>query len=144
MVVWRLCRSAYSDLSGVGGIRYEGRWNKAGLPIVYASGNLSLCVLERRVHSAQQPKDDVALEIEVPDDNIEYLSSLPSGWQSRQDLTQTLGTEWLESKRSLCLAVPSVLVPEINYLINPLHKDFAKVQIRRIQPYRYDPRLFES
>lgn len=119
-------------------MRYEGRWNKAGLPIVYASGSLSLCVLERRVHSVQQPKDDVALEIEMPDDRIEYLAPLPAGWHTGQDFTQRLGTEWLQSRRSLCLAVPSVLVPELNYLINPLHQDFAKVQIRQIQTYQYD------
>lgn len=53
VIVWRLSRVIYQDLSGLGGLRFQGRWNEAGLPIVYASGSLALSVLERRVHSLE-------------------------------------------------------------------------------------------
>ena len=81
MTVWRLSRIVYQDLSGKGGLKFEGRWNQAGLPIVYTSASLALSVLERRVHSVQQPKDDVSIEIMIPDDTIELVASLPEGWK---------------------------------------------------------------
>jgi RES domain-containing protein len=103
VTVWRLSRAIYQDLSGSGGLRYKGRWNEAGLPIVYASANLALSVLERRVHSLQQPKDDVSIEIELPDDSIEPVAMLPDKWKEDFDLTRKIGMEWLRSNRSLCL-----------------------------------------
>ena len=143
MIVWRLCRSVYADLSGKGGLRGQGRWNKLGHPIVYASATLSLAVLERRVHNKVLPVDEVAIQIELPDECIEKSALLEANWQANEPYTQSFGTEWLLSSRSLCLAVPSVLVPELNYLINPLHLDIDRIKIRAIVPYRYDKRLFE-
>ena len=144
MIVWRLCRVIYRDLSGAGGLRYHGRWNEAGLPIVYSSGSLALSVLERRVHSAQQPRDDVAIEIQIPDASIEKVGTLPDQWKSDFQLTRTLGTQWLISQRSLCLQVPSALVPDFNYLINPRHPGIDLVKVISVRPFQYDPRLFQS
>ena len=143
MIVWRLCRSIYADLSGYGGVRAQGRWNLAGHPVVYTSGSLSLSVLERRVHTKVRPQDEVAMQIEIPDSSIEILVDCSTGWQTNMGHTQSIGAEWLRSKRSLSLAVPSVLVPELNYLINPLHPDMDSVKICSINPYEYDSRLFE-
>lgn len=75
VIVGRLSPAIYQDLSGAGGLRFKGRWNEMGLPIVYTS------VLERRVHSLEQPRDDVAIEIEVPDDRVEPLAPLPTEWK---------------------------------------------------------------
>ena len=143
MIVWRLCRSIYADLSGLGGVHAQGRWNLAGHPVVYTSGSLSLSVLERRVHTKVRPKDEVAMRIALPDDSIEILIDYSPGWQTNIEYTQSLGAEWLGSKRSLSLAVPSVIVPELNYLINPLHPDINGVRIHSIDPYEYDLRLFK-
>jgi RES domain-containing protein len=142
VTVWRLSRIIYQDLSGKGGLKFDGRWNQAGLPIVYTSGSLALSVLERRVHSVQQPKDDVSIEIEIPDDSIELLPPLPDGWKQNPEVTRRLGMDWLRTNRSLCLRVPSALVPEFNYLINPSHKDIGLVRIVAVTPFEYDPRLF--
>jgi RES domain-containing protein len=144
VTVWRLSRVIYQDLSGFGGLTYKGRWNETGLPIVYTSASLALSVLERRVHSVQQPKDDVSIEMEVQDQSIEVLAPLPDGWKEDLDLTRRMGMEWLRSNRSLCLRVPSALVPDFNYLINPSHKDIGLVRIVAVTPFEYDPRLFRS
>jgi RES domain-containing protein len=38
--------------------------------------------------------------------------------------------------------VPSTLVPgESNYLLNPRHRDFAKLRIGAMIPFQFDPRL---
>lgn len=143
MLVWRLCRSIYADIKGLGGLKGSARWHLAGNPVVYTSTTLSLCVLERRVHTKFRPKDEVAMQIEVPDTKIEPLEQLPLAWQNDTGYTQRIGTEWLQSKRSLALAVPSALVPETNVLINPLHPDIGTVEILSTNAYQFDPRLFE-
>jgi RES domain-containing protein len=144
VTVWRLSRVIYQGLSGTGGLRYKGRWNEVGLPIVYTSASLALSVLERLVHSIQQPKDDVSIEIELPDNSIEPLAPLAGGWQEDFELTRGIGMEWLRSERSLCLKVPSVLVPDSNYLINPRHSDIGLVKVVAVKPFKYDSRLFDS
>jgi RES domain-containing protein len=144
VTVWRLARSIYQDLSGAGGLLYKGRWNQAGLPVVYTSGSRALSVLERRVHSRQQPKDDAMIEIEVPSDSVEQPPLLPDGWENNLEVTRQIGSDWLRSNRSLCLAVPSVLVPDLNYLINPLHANMNLVRVVSVTPFKYYSRLFNS
>lgn len=142
MIVWRLSRAIFQDLSGIGGLKYSGRWNEAGLPVVYASENMALSVLERRVHSVQRPEDDVCIQIEVPDDSISSIPLLPNFWREDLRLTRSIGSEWLRSKRSVSLRVPSAIVEGFNYLINPLHPDIPLVKIISVEPFKYDPRLF--
>jgi RES domain-containing protein len=143
VVVWRLSRTIHQDLSGLGGYKYTGRWNEVGLPVVYTSASLALSVLERRVHSIQQPKDDVSIEIEIPDASVEIVASLPNNWKQNLALTRAIGSQWLRSNRSLCLRVPSAIVADFNYLINPQHPDMNLVKIIAVVPFQYDPRLFE-
>jgi hypothetical protein len=100
--------------------------------------------LERRVHAFQQPKDDVSIEIELPDDSIEPLAPLVNGWKDDFDLTRKIGMAWLHSNRSLCLRVPSAVVPDFNYLINPRHSAIDLVKIVAVTPFQYDSRLFQS
>jgi RES domain-containing protein len=142
VTAWRLCRSVYSDLSGIGGTKTDGRWHEQGHKIVYTSSSLALAVLERRVHSQIQPPDDISIEISVPDALIEFLTGLPQTWKSDTNCTQTIGTDWLVSRRSAVLAVPSILVPELNYLINPDHPHSAAIKIVTTREFIHDVRLF--
>lgn len=143
MIVWRLSRVIYQDLSGLGGLKYAGRWNEVGFPIVYTSASLALCVLERRVHSIHQPKDDVCIEIEIPEASVESVVPLPSTWKQDLAATRAIGSEWLRSNQSLCLRVPSVVLPDFNYLLNPRHPDMGLVKTLAITRFEYDPRLFQ-
>jgi RES domain-containing protein len=77
--------------------------------------------------------------------SIEVLNqkTLPPGWRNNIATTQTMGDEWLRTRRSALLAVPSVPSPEsLNYLFNPLHKDAAHVRIGWCKRLDYDRRLF--
>jgi hypothetical protein len=39
--------------------------------------------------------------------------------------------------------LPSALVPsESNWLVNPLHPEFAEIQVRPAEPFHYDARFF--
>ncbi len=50
-IVWRLCtpRFTRTAFSGEGARLYGDRWNRKGVPMVYAAGSLSLAVLEMLV-----------------------------------------------------------------------------------------------
>ena len=71
-------------------------------------------------------------------------ADLPSDWklESSYQLTQPLGAAWYEAGETLLLKVPSAVVPEeFNYVLNARHPDFAKVQIKVREPFRYDHRF---
>lgn len=71
---------------------------------------------------------------------------LPTNWRcyAQPRSTQLLGRDWLESRRSLVLAVPSsVVVDQLNYLINPEHPHFSEMIVSKPHSYRFDRRLFE-
>jgi RES domain-containing protein len=54
---------------------------------------------------------------------------LPDTWSTlspaEQLVTKRLGDVWVEQQRSAVLSVPSVIVGERNYVLNPAHPDFA-------------------
>ena len=69
---------------------------------------------------------------------------LPDGWDAMPPnlVSQSIGDRWLESSRSAVLRVPSVVVPaESNYLLNPRHPDFDRIEIAAPEVLRVDPRL---
>jgi RES domain-containing protein len=150
MIVFRVCRRQYADLSGRGGVRYSGRWHRKGNPIVYAAGSVALAALEYAVHTSVRPTDSVLMEIEVPDlawSTIEERigGELPGNWSSIEEQSRQLGTEWLLEKKTLMLSVPSVVIPfERNLLLNPRHNQFKSVLVKRIAPFFFDPRIFGS
>ena len=150
MHVYRLIRAQWADqaLGGEGARRYGSRWNPKGVPMVYTASTLSLAALEPLVHFAidTAPLDYVALTIRVPDGGFEHVAAdaLPLDWDATQAPTacQELGARWANATQSLGLAVPSAVIPsEDNVLLNPLHRDFAKVMVEKQEPFRFDSRL---
>jgi len=148
--VFHIARKKYSaDISGEGARLYGGRWNKKGVGLVYTSKNASLAALEVLAHvsSASFPVDYMLVTITVPDNaSIEVLNlnELPSNWRTYpgpQALAE-LGMEWLLSKRSLLLEVPSALVEtEKNLLINPYHPEMGTVMVKEQKRFNFDERL---
>ena len=144
MLIWRISR--HIDLSGEGCVRAAGRWNLAGAPMVYTSDSPACALLETCVHIVAQetPHSYTLLRITGPDVAIEEIpqNELPAGWTTEISFTQQMGSQWLQSRRSPMLRVPSVLVPETwNYLLNPLHPDASLFTIERHYDYPFDLRL---
>jgi RES domain-containing protein len=148
---FRICKTKHTAtaLSGEGARINGGRWNSAGLSMVYTSSSLSLATLEVLVH-LEDPEVFARLfswiELEIPNDLIvsQDQTSLPRDWCSDDVKASTcaMGDEWIRSIQSVALAVPSVVTPqEWNYLLNPAHPRFGEVRIGKIQPFRPDPRL---
>ena len=141
-----------NDITGMGARIYGGRWNHTGYPVVYTSGSRSLAALEFLVHvpMALAPENLSIVEINIQE-NIERESinesQLPSNWRNYPAPEQlaNIGTNWIKSKSSLLLDIPSAVVKkEVNTLINPLHPDIKFVDLTNIEMFSFDSRLFKQ
>ncbi|MCD4777591.1 MAG: RES domain-containing protein [Desulfobacterales bacterium] len=141
-----------NDITGMGARIYGGRWNHTGYPAVYTSGSRSLAALEFLVHvpMALAPENLSIVEINIQE-NIEWESinesQLPSNWRDYPAPEQlaNIGTNWIKSKSSLLLDIPSAVVKkEVNTLINPLHPDIKFVDLINIEKFSFDSRLFKQ
>ena len=149
MVVFRLSKQKYAhDLSGIGAEKFGGRWNSKGLPMLYCSQNISLCMLEVLVNIPHTilPKNLQLIQIKIPDNSILIYqkNDLPDDWQANpiSTSTQKIGDVFLKDEKYLAMKVPSSVVPnEFNILLNPNHKLFAKVQVVETSPFSIDKRL---
>ena len=139
-------------ITGTGARIYGGRWNHTGYPVVYTSGSRSLAALEFLVHAlmALAPENLSIVEINIQK-NIEResinKSQLPSNWRNYPAPEQlaNIGTNWIKSKSSLLLDIPSAVVKkEVNTLINPLHPDIKFVDLTNIEMFSFDSRLFKQ
>ncbi len=153
MKAWRLScfASASRSFDGEGARLFPGRWNAAGVPVVYASEHLSLAALEVLVHARMEQLRVTfhAFEITLPDDSIELLAEerLPRGWDAPTiaRASRELGSAWAREGRTLSLSVPSMVVrQERNLLLNPLHPGFAGLAIGRPVRFRFDDRLVRA
>ena len=63
-----------------------------------------------------------------------------------QDLnTEQLGDWWIDSRTSAVLQAPSfVIAGEHNFLLNPVHSEFARIQVEPPAIFHFDERLFEE
>jgi RES domain-containing protein len=130
---------------GEGARSVGGRWNPPGMPAVYTSETLSLAALEFLAHLSgpQDAPELVFFPVEF-DSRLVEQAALPAGWQKLSLAeTQALGAAWIQSAKSPVLRVPSFVVPsESNFVINPVHRKFARLKIGPAQPFILDPRLY--
>ena len=152
--VWRLVRKSHlkDAFSGEGARLAGGRWNHRDIAVVYTSETLALTVLESFVHlTTKDVKFSLfSILVEIPDSvAIKALSQkdLPSNWREEPppDSTKDIGTDWFKSDKTAVLKVPSVIIPEeINYIINPAHRDFKHLKIGKPRPFFLDPRMWKT
>jgi RES domain-containing protein len=151
MEVFRLTTAKYAnDLSGTGARLHGGRWNQKGDAVLYTSGSRALAMVEVLVHltNAFLPLNYQLITIYIPDDSILAfpLKSLPKDWKSIEpnESTKKIVAKWLVENEYLALKVPSVVVEgEHNYLLNPLHADFLKVKVLKVESFSFDDRLIK-
>jgi len=151
MRVFRVCqaRHAGAAFTGHGAVLYPGRWHRRGVRVVYASESRALAALEQLVHLHRNrlPDDFVCFSVDIPERiAIREISirTLPPEWRRRPGPTdlQEIGSSWISAGDSVCLKVPSAVVPgEHNVLLNPRHADFSKLLVGRAEPFAFDERL---
>ncbi len=153
MIAWRITKRKYSSrdvvLSGSGAEEQGGRWNEAGLPLIYASENASLALLETLVQASLQrlPKSLVIVSITMPESaltKVIRIEDLPMQWKAiGNPQCVAIGSEWIRSKATPALRVPSAVNPlEANILLNPAHPLIVKCRVGKPIALEFDPRLF--
>jgi len=129
--VWRIAIDTPTyeadDLSGTGPKLTGGRWNAAGVAVVYTSQTRALACLETIVHlnAGSLPLNRYLVDVTIPDDlwaeaQTTTPASLPVGWDAAPAGRASIefGTNWIRSGASALLVIPSVIVPEeFNVLI---------------------------
>lgn len=138
-------------MSGAGASISGGRWNDKGVSVVYTSENRALACLETIVYlnAGGLPFNRYLVEIDIPDDvwnaaKVAAPSMLPVGWDAEPAGLESIryGSDWVAGGKTALLLVPSVIVPEErNALINPLHADATRIEVRKVRKWLYDPRL---
>jgi RES domain-containing protein len=137
------------DLSGIGSSLAEGRWNYPGRLVVYTASSPALAMFEKLVHVnlARMPSDMCVSTIEIPDKasiTVVREKHLPKGWADDPgpDELRKIGDDWLSKGDTLLLCVPSALSRhQVNYLINPTHKEMSQVKVVRVEPAKAYERL---
>ena len=137
ITVWRVVKQKFATAAfdGEGARLFGGRWHSSGRAVVYTSATTSLGLLEQMVHADKgllpfygtiPVTFDESLKTQVD------LKELPGNWQCHPAPyeLQQIGNEWVDSRRSCILEVPSVIVPhESNFILNPKHPDFESLNI---------------
>lgn len=154
VAVWRIAVEAptyaANDLSGMGAKITGGRWNSAGLPVLYCASSIALATLEtvHTLRSGGLPFNRYLVRIDIPDTTWlarQALDPPPGGWDTIPAgmTARVAGDAWLASLTSALLLVPSVIVPEEwNVLVNPHHGEAAGVHATTLKRWHYDPRFF--
>ncbi|KAB8152455.1 RES domain-containing protein [Kordia sp. TARA_039_SRF] len=153
MIVYRIDRAKRKNnlLSGIGAEKIGGRWNEIGTRAVYTSQHISLAYLEVVMHldiTEDLPSDRILVHVEIPDEvPIHELQKLPKDWNTfpYNSKTQEIFTKFVTENKFAVLKVPSAIVrDEFNYILNPLHIDFHKISVAKIQKFSFDSRLYQE
>ena len=147
MILYRIAKRPYADLSGTGARLYGGRWNSEGRSMVYLTSSRSLAVLEALVHLSPTnlPLDFCIMTIDAPNNFAEIkIEQLTPNWDEypEPNSLKHIGNDFILKQKHLLLKVPSAIVKEeFNYLLNPLHPDAGLVKIISVTPFAFDQRL---
>jgi RES domain-containing protein len=158
MRVWRIgvdtATYPADDSSGRGAEITGGRWNRPGVPMLYASSSRALACLETVVHLSgglQFPLNRYLVELTIPHAVWESRSICDAkvhvGWDACPVGLVSLdwGSGWAGGSPSAVAEVPSVVIPEEwNVLINPRHAQSASIVVRKVRRWTYDARLLPA
>ncbi|HEY4785253.1 MAG TPA: RES family NAD+ phosphorylase [Bacteroidales bacterium] len=150
MEIFRIAKTDHTEIDGLGGLLYPGRWHEKGNRVVYASQHRSLAAFETLVHISSTKlltNNFVMITIQVPD-NASLLTVpdqiLEKGWDSCTYLPaiQQYGTQFLKEKKYLLLKAPSAIIKqEFNFILNPLHEQFSFCSVINVNTFQFDERL---
>jgi RES domain-containing protein len=150
VTIWRLypLRLAKEALSGDRASLYGGRWNLRGTRVVYFSESRALAAMEALVN-VEDTKDLAAeawqaIALILPVAWVERPLHWPPSWDAYPKIvaTQSFGSDWARSRSTVALRVPSAVISgEFNYLLNPEHPDFDRLELTPAMPFRFDARL---
>src|ERR1700750_708873 len=134
MIAYRIADRRHPIFDGTGAMLHGGRWNSIGHPVIYASETYAAALLEVLVHAnlSQPPKNHRVIQINIPEEvGVETVAiNRIGGWDAADMIAScAFGDEWIESKRTVVLKVPSVITRgrDNNLVINPAHPQFPSI-----------------
>jgi RES domain-containing protein len=140
MIIFRMHGISQAAFDSSGAFFQPGRWHSAGTRVVYAAEHASLAVLETLIHAGGQKIPPRAISrIHLPDD----LSIESTTWME-MPASQAFGDAWVREARTAVLRVPSIAVNrmESNFVLNPGHEEFPRIQLGKPEQFVCDPRFF--
>ena len=150
MQAWRIAKNRFAnDRTGTGAALNGGRWNSAGVPVIYAGLDPSTAAMEKLLHTAVVLPDDLMLvQLILPESFDLYWKptekELPSNWNAlpSSSLSARFGDKFVQDGKYLGLIVPSVMIRESsNIVLNPNHEAFRLVEMLIVRPFLFDTRL---
>jgi len=156
LILYRLARARYANLSGVGAAQAPGRWNRFGQEAIYTSTEKGLPLLERLVHT---PKDLIPSNLALMTIRISgewnrtenamydphtggcfsFYRTLAHAREAFNFDPQMLGL----GVNPFAVAVPSVIVSVWNVVLYPQAVGFwDHVALEAVEHFEFDPRLF--
>jgi RES domain-containing protein len=169
LILYRLAKARFANLSGVGAALYPGRWNRPDEEAIYTSTEAGIPLLERLVHTPKDriPTNLAMMKIRVEDvwnSDTRSLNAHPAVVRgSRMSglflICRTLdeaNEEYHRNPKSFsrygsyyALAVPSVIVPSWNVVLYPAGVGFWEhVSLESVRPSRlirdYSPKALLS
>lgn len=159
MIGYRVTSAAHiaqweDAFTGIGSYQSGGRWSSPGTKMVYSSTHMSLSALEILVHARKNTflKTRVVVRFELRDGLVRRLDDplLPLSWDAfpAPASAQHTGDEWVRSKVSMGLLVPTAILPaairieEKNLLLNPDYPEFlSEIKKPEIIRFNYDKRI---
>jgi RES domain-containing protein len=163
LTLFRITKTKFANLSGVGAALVPSRWNRSGEEAIYTSTEVGTCGLEMlaHTHKAMIPSDLALMGIRI------------SGqWEAQKNAlidSRTSACFWFyrslaEANKAFegpahffaggvnlfagvvnpfAVAVPSVIVPAWNVVLYPGGIGFwDHVSLESVEAYQFDPRLF--
>jgi RES domain-containing protein len=146
--IYRVARAIHPLFDGTGAVRFGARWTSPGRSAIYAAGSYAGALMEVLAHARRLDLkvDYHCLVVEIPPTVriIELDPSVILGWDEPDYvISRQLGDRWVEEARSAVLCVPSITgrPHELNYIINPHHRDARKLKKAQQHPVIWDERL---
>jgi len=149
MLVYRIAQTKHAGKLIASG--RAARWNPNDIGMIYTASSRSLACLENAVHRSQAGLSQLfsIMTIKVPDHiktKTIRLNDLPADWTDYNEMsfTQHIGQAWIRENESVLLRVPSSIIDEeVNYLLNPDHKDFEQIKVIKTQLFVFDKGIKE-
>lgn len=147
MIVYRCTLKKWAkDLTGKGAFLHGGRWNSAGVYMLYTAENNVLAAFEVAMHIPLGliSKNYVMVPIEIKTEIKVVEPTLPKNWHLKEEVSKNVGDGFVKKAESLLMKVPSALISDsYNYLINPQHENIKLVKALEPRPILFDKRLME-
>lgn len=156
LLLYRLARTKYANLSGDGAAAEPGRWNRLGEQTIYTSVDPATPVLERLKHADKRfiPRNLSMMTIrlagkwvrrswglidETTGGKVLILRTLREAGRVFTSIAHLPGS----GAHPFAVALPSILAPAWNVVLYPSETAFWKhVTLVDVEPYVYESELF--